>query len=247
MSTKFSKSKKYKCLKCGRPISHKGNCLPCNTKAKREREKKKKEKQSYSKRVSRKKYGTFKDERGYDRDYPKHSNLLHRKNAYKYIYLKNKWKYSLPFSAYDVHHIDHNKNNNHSSNLKIVTRDEHKKIHEQDKIREHLKTLRPWERKKWVADNYGDFSSIRLLFIFNLDLGDKIIKLLKLLGKVGIVLSIVVYVIGLMINKSLNLIGVPLFVIGVLAILFLILLSLIGTIFNILGNVFDEGKQIFEK
>jgi len=32
--------KKYRCSKCGRPISHRGNCLKCNLSAKREKNKK---------------------------------------------------------------------------------------------------------------------------------------------------------------------------------------------------------------
>ncbi len=59
----------------------------------------------------------------------KHSNLVHKQVAYREIYLKNKAKYPLPFSKYLVHHIDGDKQNNHVSNLQIVTREEHEKIH----------------------------------------------------------------------------------------------------------------------
>lgn len=69
----------------------------------------------------------YKDENKYERE--GHSNLIHRQNAYKYIYLKNRDKYPLPFRQYQVHHIDGNKDHNHSSNLKLVTREEHEKIH----------------------------------------------------------------------------------------------------------------------
>ena len=49
--------------------------------------------------------------------------------AYKNIYLKNKEDYSLPFKKYDIHHKDRDKDNNRTSNLDIVTRDEHEQIH----------------------------------------------------------------------------------------------------------------------
>ncbi len=40
-----SKAKKYKCPECGKKISHKGKCLPCNMKAKNEEELKEKKEQ----------------------------------------------------------------------------------------------------------------------------------------------------------------------------------------------------------
>ena len=52
-----------------------------------------------------------------------------RQIAYKNIYLKNKEDYSLPFKKYDIHHKDRDKDNNRTSNLDIVTRDEHEQIH----------------------------------------------------------------------------------------------------------------------
>ena len=69
------------------------------------------------------------DQKGYARKKPEHSNLIHRQNAYKYIYLLNRKDYPLPFSKYVVHHKDRNKRNNHSSNLQIMTHEEHDKIH----------------------------------------------------------------------------------------------------------------------
>lgn len=66
------------------------------------------------------------DERGYPRG--KDGKLIHRKVAYK-DYKENKRKYSKPFSKYQVHHKDGNKSNFRSSNLEIVTEDEHQKIH----------------------------------------------------------------------------------------------------------------------
>lgn len=243
MMKKHHKYKKYNCLKCGRPISHKGNCYPCNIKAKRGGSKK----NHSNKNISNKAYSTYKDERGYDRNYPKHSNLLHRENAYKYIYLKNRDKYPLPFSAYDVHHIDGNKNNNHSSNLKIVTRDQHKEIHQDDKLKRHLMAMRPWERKKWIANHYGDFSFIRLLFISNLELGNRFIIGLKLAMKVGFILGIILVIVGFIAVKPLMILGQFLIGIGILSFIILILLSIIGWIYNKVGNVWDQGKQVFGK
>ena len=69
----------------------------------------------------------FIDENGYARK--KHSSLIHRQNAYKYLYLKNREKYPLPFSAYVVHHIDGDKLNNHSRNLELLTPEAHRKVH----------------------------------------------------------------------------------------------------------------------
>lgn len=74
---------------------------------------------------------TYKDERGYER---KHSNAVHRQRAYHHIYLKNRKKYPLPFSAYEVHHIDFDKTNNRMSNLAILTPEEHDKIHDEENL-----------------------------------------------------------------------------------------------------------------
>jgi len=84
--------------------------------------------------------------------------LIHRDVAYKEIYLKNREKYPLPFSEYQVHHLDGNKFNNSIKNLLILTREEHKKIHnirfdkimqrDIDKIIENLRKLDEKEIKK---------------------------------------------------------------------------------------------------
>ena len=88
----------------------------------------------------------------------KTKRLIHRDNAYKEIYLKNRNKYPLPFSKYQVHHIDGNKFNNLTANLLVLTREEHKKLHnirfdklmqkDIDKIIENLKNLSKKEIKK---------------------------------------------------------------------------------------------------
>ncbi|MBT4604752.1 hypothetical protein HOC01_03870 [archaeon] len=72
---------------------------------------------------------SYTDKHGYKRDGVPHSNLTHRQVAYKQIYLKHRNKFPLPFSRYQVHHIDENKRNNRVSNLKIVTREEHEELH----------------------------------------------------------------------------------------------------------------------
>lgn len=69
------------------------------------------------------------DENGYERGYINHSDLIHRQIAYKEIYLKNREKYPLPFSSYVVHHKDEDKRNNLPSNLQLVTKEQHNKIH----------------------------------------------------------------------------------------------------------------------
>jgi hypothetical protein len=71
---------------------------------------------------------SYKDKKGYKRE---HSNAVHRHRAYHHIYLKNRKKYPLPFSAYEVHHIDGDKTNNRMNNLDVLTPDEHDKKHDE--------------------------------------------------------------------------------------------------------------------
>lgn len=68
----------------------------------------------------------------------KEEEFIHRKRAY-HIYLENRNKYPLPYSAYEVHHIDFDKTNNKVSNLQILTPTEHDKLHE-----EHDKLTKEW-------------------------------------------------------------------------------------------------------
>lgn len=65
------------------------------------------------------------DGRGYERD--GYNKLVHRKVAWNNLYDHN--KHPKRFGEYDIHHIDRNKLNNHPSNLKILTRNEHKTEH----------------------------------------------------------------------------------------------------------------------
>ena len=66
------------------------------------------------------------DHRGYERN--GYKRLVHRDVAFKHLYNYPK-QHSKRFGEYDVHHIDCNKRNNSPSNLKILTREEHKREH----------------------------------------------------------------------------------------------------------------------
>lgn len=68
------------------------------------------------------------DDAGYFR-YASSDKLIHRHIAYKYLYKPNEDYYDLSFSEYQVHHIDGNKLHNSSTNLQIVTPEEHAEIH----------------------------------------------------------------------------------------------------------------------
>lgn len=68
------------------------------------------------------------DNQGYFR-FKHNKKLVHRFIAKHEIYDKNKDEYPLNFSEYIVHHIDKIKTNNKVSNLKLVTKKEHDRIH----------------------------------------------------------------------------------------------------------------------
>lgn len=87
------------------------------------------------------------DKHGYPRKKIKHSDLMHRQIAYREIYLKNRDKYPLPFSKYQVHHKDGNKKNYKVSNLQIVTREEHERIHKIGKQKNISKFVTKEEKK----------------------------------------------------------------------------------------------------
>lgn len=55
--------------------------------------------------------------------------LIHREIAEKCMFLNNRGRFALPFDNYEVHHLDWDKQNNDLRNLRIITREEHIKIH----------------------------------------------------------------------------------------------------------------------
>jgi len=71
---------------------------------------------------------TYIDKNGYFR-FIGSNRLVHRWIAQKNLYNKKGLFHSLPFGEYEIHHRDRNKFNNSVNNLKIVTHDEHFRIH----------------------------------------------------------------------------------------------------------------------
>jgi len=65
-------------------------------------------------------FGYLRDKKGY---------LIHRTLAFRFIYMKNRNIYQLPFKQYQVHHRDYNKLNNDIFNLIVLTYDEHQMLH----------------------------------------------------------------------------------------------------------------------
>src|SRR3989344_3094533 len=72
--------------------------------------------------------GTYEDKSGYLR-FKNNDKLVHRKVAYEEIYEGSEWDHIFPFSEMVVHHIDGNKKNNDTSNLRIMTQGEHEIVH----------------------------------------------------------------------------------------------------------------------
>ncbi|MBD3355207.1 hypothetical protein GF361_04445 [Candidatus Woesearchaeota archaeon] len=85
----------------------------------------------------------YKDKEGYTR---RHSTAKHRIIAYEKIWKKNRDKYPLPFSKYQVHHKDKDKKNNSVENLELVTAEQHEKRH--NYIPKEIKRL------YWTNGNY---------------------------------------------------------------------------------------------
>jgi len=82
------------------------------------------------------------DKRGYPRD-EEDDKLIHRKVAYRHIYLQNRDIYPLPFGKYVVHHIDGDKQNFRVKNLEILTRDFHE-------VERH--GYFPWIKKFFISE-----------------------------------------------------------------------------------------------
>jgi len=103
---------------------------------KKERKEKEKLKEGRLKPFTNKQgYKVIINDHGYEQfaknlKYPeKEGGLFHRWYARKNIYYKNRHKYPLHFTDYEVHHKDNNKRNNDLDNLEILTREEHKQRH----------------------------------------------------------------------------------------------------------------------
>lgn len=74
----------------------------------------------------------FVTKNGYRKLHDKHTTYIeseHRKIAYQKIYLKNRKQYPRPFEEYEVHHVNHNRNDNRPSNLRLLLRNEHQSFH----------------------------------------------------------------------------------------------------------------------
>lgn len=109
------------------------------------------------------------DKNGYLRGKIEHTDLIHRQKAYRNIYLKNRDKYPLPFSKYVVHHKDFNKKNNKISNLKILTPEEHRRIHNIEyKSQTSLSdaSFDSEDRPKYIKETPDDNTTIFFKLIF---------------------------------------------------------------------------------
>lgn len=177
--------------------------------------------------MERRKRPTYKDERGYTRTGHKHSNLIHRQNAYRYIYLKHKNEYPLPFSSYDVHHIDGNKNNNHSDNLRIVTREEHEVLH---------------QKKRSHSTDYPSAS-----YSFKLSIWERIDKGVKLGMLVSIILAFVFAYFEQMGWKNAE--SLPFWFVGifVLCLSLWALFRVIEIIYILCKGFWEQVKEVFGK
>jgi len=69
----------------------------------------------------------FIDKKGYLRW--KSKRLVHRDTAYRFIFKKNRQKYRMPFSKYQIHHKNRRKWDNRIDNLQILTKSEHERMH----------------------------------------------------------------------------------------------------------------------
>ena len=84
-----------------------------------------------------KRHKSYDTKEGYTQVYaPKHSEA--RKNGYAPLHrIKASKKLGRPLSSDEiVHHIDGNKKNNRKSNLQVISRSEHYKIHHNNNKRE---------------------------------------------------------------------------------------------------------------
>ena len=75
----------------------------------------------------------YKDEQGYYR-WKKSKDRVHRTIAYNEIYLKNRKKYPLNFSEYQVHHKDKDIINNRVENLEVILPRVHEEKHGKQRV-----------------------------------------------------------------------------------------------------------------
>ncbi|PIN91630.1 hypothetical protein COU61_02070 [Candidatus Pacearchaeota archaeon CG10_big_fil_rev_8_21_14_0_10_35_13] len=123
----------------------------------------------------------YKDTWGYDRN---HTNSVHRHRAYHHIYLKNRKKYPLPFEAYEVHHIDGDKNNNRMDNLAILTPEQHDEAHrimEKENACASLFGCLPEELEEKFAEFQKNFNKSRekIIDIFQVAVKEREAELLE--------------------------------------------------------------------
>ena len=97
-----------------------------------------------------------------------HSNLTHRQMAFKEIYLPNQDKYPLPFSHYQIHHVDGNKQNNNIFNLELLTKEEHRAKHglseEQDESGDFWQGTQKEQQKEIYQEDIPNRSLHSILF-----------------------------------------------------------------------------------
>lgn len=102
----------------------------------------------------------YTDKKGYEREVTTlHSNLIHRKIAYRKIYLKDREKYPLSFSKYIVHHKDGNKKNNDVRNLQLMAKEKHNKLHQKQWSRE---AERNEELDKFMKSQTDDKTKVKI-------------------------------------------------------------------------------------
>jgi len=184
------------------------------------------------------------DKNGYSRGKLKHSDLIHRQVAYKEIYLKRREEYPKPFSFYQVHHIDNDKQNNDVTNLMVLSKEDHEKIHGISKsdINENEIIHDNWENKKYKSNVEGDFSLIRLL------IGSNFTNILLNLFKLSLFFGVFFLLVSVFFEKAVLIhISSFFFVVFVLLLILIIILSTIGWVYSHIGNILFEFRRIFRK
>jgi hypothetical protein len=97
------------------------------------------------------KENTFVDEKGYI-CFENTGKTIHRTAAWQHLYSEK--KYPKKFREYQVHHKDLDKKNNDISNLEIVTKEKHKKIHDEHRNNEELQLPNPIPTSNYTSPDY---------------------------------------------------------------------------------------------